>query len=202
MGGFGSGRHGGKRTTGDMRALDIRKIARAGRLTSGQSFGWQWTCNGEKIAFINIRTDADRVTLEYRTRDCGGEWQAMNYPVRLSWTPCTYGGQRAWWLCPAVGCGRRVAVLYGGKVYACRHCHQLTYRTQREQPHDRAGSKADKLRDRLQWEAGILNGNGIKPKGMHWATFERLEAQHDALVNQSFAGIMEKFGPLRELIGR
>ena len=194
MGGFGSGRHGGKSTTGDMHVLDIRKIARAGRLTPGQSFGWQWTCNGEKIASINMRTDTDRVTLDYRARDRGGEWQAMNYQVRLSWTPCTYGGQRAWWLCPAVGCGRRVAVLYGGKIYACRHCHQLAYRTQREQPHDRAASKADKLRDRLQWKAGILNGNGSKPKKMHWATFERLQARHDALVNQSFAGVMAKFG--------
>ncbi len=33
-------------------------------------------------------------------------------------------------------------------------------RTQWEQAHDRAGSKADKLRDRLKWVAGILNGNG------------------------------------------
>ena len=202
MGGFGSGRHGGKSTMGDMHVLDIRKIARAGRLTPGQSFGWQWTCNDEKIASINMRTDTDRVTLDYRARDRGGEWQAMNYPVRLSWTPCTYGGQRAWWLCPAVGCGRRVAVLYGGKVYACRHCHQLAYKTQREQLHGRAGSKADKLRNRLQWEVGILNGNGIKPKGMHWATFARLQARHDALVNQTLAGVMAKFGPLRELLGR
>ena len=194
MGGFGSGRHGGKSTTGDMHVLDIRKIARAGRLTPGQLFGWQWTCNGEKIASINMRTDTDRVTLDYRARDRGGEWQTMNYPVRLSWTPCTYGGQRAWWLCPAVGCERRVAVLYGGKVYACRHCHQLAYKTQREQSHDRAGSKANKLRDRLLWEAGILNGNGIKPKGMHWATFARLQARHDALVNQTLAGVMAKFG--------
>lgn len=194
MGGFGSGRHGGKSTTDDMHVLDIRKIARAGRLTPGQSFGWQWTCNGEKIASIIMRTDTDRVTLDYRARDRGGEWQAMNYPVRLSCTPCTYGGQRAWWLCPAVGCGRRVAVLYGGKVYACRHCHQLAYKTQRERSHDRAGSKADKLRNRLKWEPGILNGNGIKPKGMHWTTFERLQTRHDALVNQTLVGVMAKFG--------
>ena len=193
MGGFGSGRHGGKSTTGDMHVLDIRKIARAGRLTPGQSFGWQWTCKGKKIASISMRTDTDRVTLDYRTRDRGGEWQTMNYPVRLSWTPCTYGGQRAWWHCPAVDCGRRVAVLYGGKIYACRHCHQLAYRTQREQAHDRAGSKADKLRDRLGWQAGILNGNGVKPKGMHWRTFDRLEAQHDALVNQTLTGVMSRF---------
>jgi hypothetical protein len=85
-------------------------------------------------------------------------------------------------------------VLYGCKVSACRHCHQLAYRTQREQKHARAGSKADKLRDRLGWEAGILNGNGTKPKGMHWATFDRLEARHDALVNKSLADLMKQFG--------
>ena len=81
-------------------------------------------------------------------------------------------------------------------MYACTHCHKLAYRTQREQPHDRAGSRADKSRDRLGWEAGILNGNGEKPKGMHWRTFERLEAEHDTLVNQTLAGVMAKFGAL------
>jgi hypothetical protein len=55
------------------------------------------------------------------------------------------------------------------------------------------GSKAAKLREQLGWEAGILNSNGGKPKGMHCATFERLEAQHDALVNQTLAGILSKF---------
>lgn len=201
MGGFGSGRHGGKSTTGDMLALDIRRLSRESLLKPGRSFNWKWSRGGEAVGNINIRTDVDRVTLDYRVRDHGGEWQAMNYPVRITWTPCTYGGRRAWWFCPVAGCGRRVAILYGGKVYACRHCYQLAYRTQREQAHDRAGSKADKLRDRLQWEQGILNGNGDKPKGMHWATFDRLVAQHDALVNQSIAGIMAKFGPLRKLVG-
>lgn len=201
MGGFNSGRHGGKGCTSDMWALDIRRIQRTGRLAAGQSFNWQWTRNGEALANINIRTDTDRVTLDYRSRDLGGEWQSMNYPVRVTWTPCNYGGQRAWWICPAVGCGRRVAVLYGGKVYACRHCHRLAYRTQRQQSDDRACSMADKLRVRLGWEAGILNGHGAKPKGMHWQTFDRLQARHDDLVNQSLAGMAAKLGILRGRMG-
>ena len=199
MGGYSSGRHGGKRTTNDMHVLDIRKIARAGLLEPGCSFSWQWTRGGEKIASINLRTDYDaplsKVTLDYRTRPHGGgEWKDMNYPVYVSWTGCNYGGQRVWWLCPARGCGRRVAVLYGGSVYACRHCQQLAYRTQREQAHDRAGSRADTIRKRLGWEAGILNGNGGKPKGMHRATFLRLQAAHDRHVNQSLAGMAAKLG--------
>ena len=98
-------------------------------------------------------------------------------------------------------CGRRVAILYGGKVYACRHCYRLAYRCQREASDDRATRQADKLRDRLGWEAGILNGNGCKPKGMHWRTFDRLETRHDALVNESLAGAFEKFGSLHAMLG-
>ena len=197
MGGYSSGRRGGKSTTDDMHVLDIRKIARAGLLVPGRSFGWQWTCDGEKIASINLRTDyvapVAKATLDYRTRPHGGEWKDMNYPVYVSWTGCNYGGQRVWWLCPARGCGRRVAVLYGGSVYACRHCHKLAYSTQREQAYDRASNRADKIRNRLGWEAGILNGDGGKPKGMHWRTFERLHAEHGVYVNQSLAGIAAKF---------
>ena len=53
----------------------------------------------------------------------------------------------------------------------------------------------------MGWEPGILNGNGGKPKGMHWRVFERLEARHDALVNASLAGALAKFGPMREMPG-
>ena len=85
-------------------------------------------------------------------------------------------------------------MLYGGKVYACRHCHKLAYQTQREQAHDRAGSQADRIRKRLGWDAGILNMPGGKPKGMHWRTFERLQAAHDAHTNQALAGMEAKLG--------
>lgn len=199
MGGFGSGRQSNRRTTGGLWRLDIRTISRAGGLTPGRAFGWQWSSRGEVVASIDIHAAADHVMLSYRTRERGGDWQDVRYPVRLNWTPCTYGGQRAWWLCPAAGCGRRVAVLYSGRLYACRHCHELAYASQRERPHDRAGRRVDKLRDRLQWDAGILNGSGYKPKGMHWRTFERLQAQHDALAGRVLAGILAEFGPLRKL---
>ena len=194
MGGFNSGKHGGKRTTTDMQALDVRNVQRDGLLRLGRSFGLSWTRGGETIASINIRVDTGGVTLDYRNRPNGGEWQAMNYPVRLAWTACHYGGQRAWWLCPAVGCGRRVAVLFGGPVFACRHCQRLVYKCQRETPNDRCIRRADKLRDRLGWVAGIVHGTGDKPKGMHWQTFWRMQASHDAHVMQALAGTSAKLG--------
>ena len=35
-------------------------------------------------------------------------------------------------ICPAAGCGRRVAILYRGGIFACRHCYRLAYASSRE----------------------------------------------------------------------
>lgn len=205
MGGFGSGRHGGKRCTDDMHALDVRKIQRRGLLRPGNDLTWQWTCNDKTIAAIRLKVEADRVVLDYRNQSAhcnGGAWETMNYAVRLDWTPCTLGGQRVWWRCPAVGCGRRVAVLHGGRVFACRRCNRLAYRSQREADDDRATRRADTIRRQMGWEAGILNGNGLKPKGMHWRTFERLQDSHDLHVNAALARMAAKLGLLSERLDR
>ena len=74
----------------------------------------------------------------------------------------------------------------------------MAYPSQRETWDDRAARKADRIRDKLGWEPGILNGNGWKPKGMHWNTFERLTAQHDAFVQISLAGMTAKLNLLGE----
>jgi hypothetical protein len=56
--------------------------------------------------------------------------------------------------------------------------------------YDRTARQADKIRKKLGWEPGILNGRGWKkPKGMHWRTFERLTAKHNALEQESLAGM-------------
>jgi hypothetical protein len=34
-----------------------------------------------------------------------------------------------------------------------------------------------------------LDGNGLKPKGMHWKTYKRLVAEHDYLAAKSLAGV-------------
>jgi len=59
-------------------------------------------------------------------------------------------------------------------------------------PDDRTARRADKIRARLGWEPGILNGEGGKPKWC-WRTFERLAAKHDDLVGQSMQAMMLRF---------
>jgi hypothetical protein len=197
MGGTGSGqywRYGAKDTTSDYRSIDVRRWKRNGFLDPNQSYSWSWSRNGKFIASILVRTEPGRVILTYRHRHPGEEWKDESCPVLLDWSDCNYGGKRPWFLCPARGCGGRVAILYSSGMFACRQCHQLAYESQREVPFDRAARRADTIREKLGWKPGILNGKGwSKPKGMHWRTFESLNAKHDAFVAKSLAGISQHF---------
>lgn len=65
------------------------------------------------------------------------------------------------------GCERRVALLYGGAMFACRHCQQRAYQSQQESREDLEARRPNKLRTRLGWKAGIFNPAGGKPKGVH-----------------------------------
>jgi len=86
-----------------------------------------------------------------------------------------------------------VAILYGGGIFACRHCYQLAYPSQREANYNRLARRANKLRDKLGWEPGCLNGPGAKPKGMHWSTFERLVAQYEVFVHGALAEVTARY---------
>lgn len=148
----------------------------------------------ENLTKPNIAAATASVELDYRVREHGGAWEDLRFPVRLDWTPCYYGGHRPWWLCPAAGCGRRVAVLYGGRVFACRHCHGLAYTTQRESAVDRQLTRADKIRRRLGGEPGAANPFPPKPKGMHWRTYERLREQAAQADLAFFQECARRFG--------
>lgn len=196
MGGIGSGNHsryGARTTTDDMRILDVGRLARDHLLIPGSKGTCRWLRRGEVVANIGVRAEQDRVILSYRHQRSGREWKHEEYPVYISRTRCNLGGARPWFICPVVGCRRRVARLYGGAVFACRHCHQLAYASSRESPGDRAARRADRIRKRLDWKPGFLNGDGWKPKWMRWRTFARLKLEHDRLVRLTCAEIAHKF---------
>ena len=184
MGGFGSGRgwhSNAAACTDDYRQLDVRRWQREGYLMLERAFNWGWTWNGETIASIRVKPEGNALLLSYRHRDKDNAWKQERYTVQLDWTECSYGGERAWFLCPAKSCGRRVAILYGGDIFACRHCYQLVYRSQRENDDERVKRRLAKIRASLGWPPGSPHLN-TKPNGMRCRTFERLTAEHEALV--------------------
>jgi hypothetical protein len=199
MGGRGSGRrssYSGKPETSDSMPLDIRKITAKGLLVPGNSLGWQWSVHGQKVAGISIRVEGQSMVLSWRLKSTG---EVVAQRVLTQTTPCHLGGQRHWFTCPQ--CSKRVAVLYApGRYFACRPCGGLVYTTQKEGAGERATNRADKIRKRLGWEAGILNGNGSKPKGMHWTTYLRLKSCHDERVQFSLNDMGRKLGLVNKLL--
>lgn len=80
MGGIGSGnwyRWDKRDAVEDCRSLDVRRWEREGYLVPGHCFGWQWTRDGETVASIQVRMQADWVTLSYRRRSGGGECKRL-----------------------------------------------------------------------------------------------------------------------------
>jgi hypothetical protein len=96
MGSFGSGRPSGfgRDTVEACRSIDVNRLHKTGCLRSGYAGGWQWTRDGEKVASINLRVEADRLHLSYRYRFAGGDWEDVNETVRIVRLPCRFGGSR------------------------------------------------------------------------------------------------------------
>ncbi len=180
MGGPGSGRwyrwQGSKTTVEECRRIDISDWHRRSLLHPGMRFSWNWwNGDGRPVASINVQVQQGRVLLFYRIRQQGGDWQEVEEHVFLTWTPCHYGGQRPWFVCPGGGCRQRVAKLYlGGGYFLCRSCLDLAHESQREDSATRLTSKAQKIRRRLGGSASLMDPFPPKPKGMHWHTYSQL----------------------------
>src|SRR5690606_6998046 len=121
------------------------------------------------------------VVLSYSYGSNAEECRSFSYSIEIDWTPCGYGGSRPWFLCPALGCRRRVAILYGSDIFVCRHCLKLAYPSQKEPKYKRALRRAESIRERLGWEPSLFFSHGGKPVGMHWSRYERLTDLHDQL---------------------
>jgi len=133
-----------------------------------------WERSGETTGSIRYRMEEGSLVLSYRARVYSDEWQDVEERVTLERTPCNFGGERFWFRCPH--CWRRVAVLYGADVrFLCRHCYRLPYASQNETFSDRMLRKARKIRRRLEAPDDLTTPVWVKPKGMHWRTFDRLE---------------------------
>ncbi len=180
MGGPGSGRWcrwDRRALVEDYLALDVRQMHHQGFLRPGRPRLWSWRYEDGHTPSISYQVCASQgsevtgVILDYRT----GSGEDMRYQVAVEWTPCNYGGQRPWFLCP--DCGRRVAILYGGLRFLCRGCSGLRYLSQRGGPADRLLLKTQRIRERLGGSASTAEPFPGKPKGMHCRTYERLRRQ-------------------------
>jgi len=198
MGGYNSGRwfyYDSKATTNSYLCIDIRQWKRKKLLTQNNSFISRWKYNEMTTSIqVDVASNLENVIINHHSRNNLEKQKSISYKVQIEWTACNLGGQRPWFICPLKVCGKKVAILYGGNVFACRNCYNLVYQCQRETIGDRASRQADKIRDKLKWMPGILNGEELKPKRMHWKTFNRLKDKHNYLVYIALLEAQARFG--------
>jgi hypothetical protein len=131
--------------------------------------------------------DEDGLVALHTIRD-GREWTQR---IRLTFTPCNFGGSRPWFLCP--NCGRRIGKLYfpavgGNPVWLCRHCYGLTYEQRRAGCDSEYLSwRADRLLDRHGITRITQEGEDYlqKPKGMRYASFQRVVDKRNVLIDRA-----------------
>jgi hypothetical protein len=165
----------GRRTVEQIRSVDIRDLRKAAYV-GAPSGNWLEARNKLFCAGIQPKhwNDAS-ITLD-------GQMLAV------TWAPWHFGGRRPFFVCR---CGRKVLQLFAPRGHSsrCRHCHDLTYASRQAGLRYRLILKAQKVRERLGGELGVVNPFPTKPKGMHWRRYERLRARHDQAVKESLKNL-------------
>ncbi len=180
MGGTGSGSYFGwqkKATTDDLIQIDVREWNQA-LLRSNFHFSRSWQISGEQRFRLSIEGAGEILWLRYTSESLGQPDKKGEVNVHLAFTPCNFGGERPWLLCPNLLCPRqRVAKLYfGASGFLCRNCYQLTYPSQQGGPEDRALRQLHKINTRLGMAGGLPDSAlPQRPKRMRKRTYALLE---------------------------
>ena len=182
MGGFGSGRRGGRPTVESAPRLDIDSMMCWGAIRPGSH-----RVGGMRLH--QLYGDDIDVKFESLAGDPGNSWLCLRYSIADYWsaeelkiddkvylapTRPHFSGLRWWFVCPQLN--RRVRKLYlplGGRHFWSRHAYELAYGSQREIKFDRALRRARKLRLRLGGDPAD-DEYPDKPLRMRWATYNRL----------------------------
>jgi hypothetical protein len=199
-----------KNTVDDTNKLDINWLLRAGKHKKGDlSFNniITWTRSGgwgeskSKIGYTIDLTGGSGMNIKFNytiTQKDTGEKQDFDYQVSLTSTPCNFGGERYWFLCPGQGCQKRVGCLYMGQRYfLCRHCLNLAYESQNKNRRGTYGllgqlfdgeQRAEELYKNIRWQTHY---NGLETKrykkyqrySNRMSTQARLSLMQNALTN-------------------
>ena len=202
MGGRSSGRPAGLGQSAELchrsHSIDLDWLRKKKLLTPGRWSTVSWRMRGEQTGSVRLTLVATGVMLNYRTRQNGEDWRPVNEVVPLIQTQTNFSGQRQWFRC--LSCQRRCRILYGGTLFRCRRCQGLKYETQYEPPFARAATRALKIRDKLGGRGGIDDPFPKKPKGMHWRTYRRLEAEAERQEERWAIGIAGKWRMFESLV--
>lgn len=198
MGGQGSGSwylYGHKERLEQQLRIDIRYLKKNQMLKPG-AYILSWNYGDEDAsARASLIVGRQKMVVACSWTDGEtGDHQKMKRVIRLSESPCRYGGSRKWFICPL--CGHRMAVLVlTPPDVGCRHCLGLSYTSQSENISYRGLRRMNKIADKLQRDE-FFGEMLLRPKGMHWKTYNRLIEIHDDADMRSTNWMIAHLGKL------
>ncbi len=169
----------------------VMKSAVERSVTLSEIDPWLWVrsyCEIEDNAKPNYQ-------MNFRLPYLVGGPQAAEFKVTMTSLPCHFGGTKEFFLCPL--CPKRVSFLYlerstlqlnwsqpgflhwsvQGQGLCCRSCGGWAYQSQNERTEERDHRKKLKAEWQLLAQgarpAEDAWGLPLKPRGMHWATYQR-----------------------------
>ncbi|HZU64990.1 MAG TPA: hypothetical protein VFF98_14995 [Novosphingobium sp.] len=195
MGGYGSGRQGGRPTVDASRKIDLAWLLRTGRAIEGQRIAGvlHWHREGVRCGSIRYEARMDEPGQErlelFFTCGTGAGREAIHQSIRLTFTEPHYGGKRWWMICPFSG-------LRSGKLYlpdsrtrfASRKAWGLGYQSQRIAAGERPREALFRMQGRLGCPLGVGNWP-VRPKGMWQRTYDRHLDRYEELERRAAADL-------------
>lgn len=178
-------RHGTKTLTSDLPCLDIRHFLTGSRIRPGS---YCMGSGGDGTLFLDVHPNSIVV------RASADVWRRMVQGISIETTGNRASLRRTWLCCPTLSCGRRVIALYFRDGFFCRRCLNLAYPSQSRSRIQRLFAQYARLEQRI----GLVEGEPIRPKGMHRRTYEPLAARARTLHDSIYGPVERAMARVRE----
>lgn len=175
MGGYGSGRSGGRPTVEGSLRIELPALRRAGFLQprARVSGTWSWSRAGEPCGSVGLACEIGADYRGWLDIDFSRNGEPVSQHIFLEPVPLPFGGHRWYARCPMDG--RRCTTLVmpnGGHRFASVKAWRLPYASQREDVYGRAHRKIAKANARLDRMSKYTR---TPTRRRHWAQIEKSE---------------------------
>lgn len=187
MGGVGSGnwvRITKVNVLEDYQSISIADLSRQNfSFAEGDSTRSIWTISSNKYLVIEIKVENPTC---FSVDFLPGRKIENQLLIHFNLTPCNFGGNRAWFVCPH--CVKNRSRLYFKNLdFQCGFCLNIPYRCQNEKQWDRLLRKREKISIKLG------RTHEKKPPNMHWKTYSSLLNEYELLSEKASLSFLKGF---------